>query len=171
MKGDFKMIPIINGDIFESDCDIIMHQVNCKGVMGSGVAKQVKDRYPEVYKYYKSICMAHKKSEDLLGKCQFVYAFNPKLNRFIQIVNIFGQDNFAYDGQIYTNYDALKRALLAAREEITKSFDESELKNIKIGVPYLMSCYRGGGDWGIVSNMLETIFGDLNISYYKLDLQ
>ena len=35
------MLKIIDGDIFASGADIIAHQTNCQGVMGSGVAKQV----------------------------------------------------------------------------------------------------------------------------------
>ena len=38
----FFMIKIINGDLFDTDANIICHQVNCKGKMGSGVALQVK---------------------------------------------------------------------------------------------------------------------------------
>lgn len=34
-------IRIVNGDIFQSGADIIVHQVNCQGVMKSGVARQV----------------------------------------------------------------------------------------------------------------------------------
>lgn len=36
------MIKIIQGDLLEAKENIIAHQVNCKGVMGSGVAKQIK---------------------------------------------------------------------------------------------------------------------------------
>ena len=38
----------IYGDIFLSNADAILHQVNCQGVMGSGVAKQVREKYPIV---------------------------------------------------------------------------------------------------------------------------
>ena len=50
------MIKHVKADIFTTDCDIIVHQVNCYGVMGSGIAKQVKERYPDVYDIYKSLC-------------------------------------------------------------------------------------------------------------------
>ena len=39
------MIQIIEGNLFDSNAHIIAHQVNCQGVMGSGVAKQVKERF------------------------------------------------------------------------------------------------------------------------------
>lgn len=41
------MIKHVKADIFTTDCDIIVHQVNCYGVMGAGIAKQVKERYPD----------------------------------------------------------------------------------------------------------------------------
>ena len=49
-------IHIINGDLFETTAKYICHQVNCKGKMGSGVAKQIRERYPEVYSAYRLEC-------------------------------------------------------------------------------------------------------------------
>ena len=43
---------IKEGNVFDSDADIICHQVNCQGVMGSGVAKEVRERFPNVYEQY-----------------------------------------------------------------------------------------------------------------------
>lgn len=37
-----------NGDILKSKADIICQQVNCKGAMGAGLAKQIKEKYPKV---------------------------------------------------------------------------------------------------------------------------
>ncbi|WP_411668007.1 hypothetical protein [Bacillus subtilis] len=39
------MIKIIQGDLLEAKENIIAHQVNCKGVMGSGIALQIKKKY------------------------------------------------------------------------------------------------------------------------------
>ena len=47
------MIKIIDGNLFDSKAQIICHQCNCQGVMGSGVAAEVKRRYPHVYKAYR----------------------------------------------------------------------------------------------------------------------
>ena len=46
------MIKIIEGNILNAEEDIICHQVNCRGKMGSGLAKQIRDKYPDVYKEY-----------------------------------------------------------------------------------------------------------------------
>lgn len=44
------MIYNIVGDLLKQDkVDIICHQTNCKGVMGAGIAFQIKRTYPEVF--------------------------------------------------------------------------------------------------------------------------
>lgn len=97
------MIKHIKCNIFESGADIILHQVNCQGVMGSGVAKQVKERYPNVFWGYKLVCDWCKDKSELLGIAE---AYRTKDNI---IVNLHAQENYGYDGKCYTDYDALKR--------------------------------------------------------------
>ena len=46
------MITYKNGNLLESGCDIICHQVNCQKVMGSGIAKQIREKWPIVYYDY-----------------------------------------------------------------------------------------------------------------------
>ena len=50
--------------ITNSTCDVICHQVNCRGAMNSGVAKAVREKWPEVYVNYKFWCDANA-AEDL----------------------------------------------------------------------------------------------------------
>ena len=139
------MIKHIKCDIFESGADIICHQVNCQGVMGSGIAKQVRQRYPWVYAHYKYLCN-EETPDELLGVIEEVY-----INEIQMIINIFGQKDFGYDGKCYTDYDKLKSAL-----ETIKTYHN----NKSIAIPYLMACHRGGGDWNIVYKMIEEIFAD-----------
>jgi O-acetyl-ADP-ribose deacetylase (regulator of RNase III) len=44
------------GNIFTSEQPAIGHGVNCKGVMGSGIAVTVRKLFPEVYEVYKLHC-------------------------------------------------------------------------------------------------------------------
>ena len=62
---------IIDNDIFSCTEDIIVHQINCQGVMGHGIAKQVKDMFYEVYEAYKLHCDVNDK-KDLLGTVLYV---------------------------------------------------------------------------------------------------
>lgn len=44
------------GSIFDSDADAIVNAVNCVGVMGAGLAKAFKDRYPHMNEQYEVKC-------------------------------------------------------------------------------------------------------------------
>ena len=141
------MIKHIKCDIFESGADVICHQVNCQGVMGSGVAKQVKEKYPSVYEDYRELCKLYEPSE-LLG-C----VFTRNIRDEVRIDNLFAQENFGYDGKCYTDYNALHNCL----KSVAERYDAET-----IAIPYLMGCHRGGGDWAKVGKMIEEIFADYN---------
>lgn len=138
------MIKHIKCDIFESGADVILHQVNCQGVMGSGIAKQVREKYPEVFDAYKTLCDIKSDKSELLGTAQFV-----RVGENGYIVNLFSQENFGYDGKCYTSYNAIRECL----EDVNNYFSHET-----IAIPYLMGCYRGGGDWNVVYKMIGDIF-------------
>lgn len=141
------MIEHVKCNVFDSGADAILHQVNCHGVMGSGVAKQVRLKYPRVYSTYKKACAAKENSKkDLLGLAQVVSIGDGK-----SIVNLFAQENFGYDGTCYTDYDALRTCLTSVKSNFSGRF---------IALPHLMGCHRGGGDWEKVHQMIEEIFDD-----------
>lgn len=148
------MINIVDGDIFQSEAGVILHQVNCQGVMGSGVAKQVREKYPVVFATYKNLCLEEKDNpSNLLGIAQPVQADDKTI-----IVNLFAQVSYGYDGKCYTNYDALRTCLETVRANNYKD---------SIAIPYMMACHRGGGDWDKVYQMIEEIFEDCDVTLYR----
>ena len=50
------MVKIVNGNLLESEADIIAHQVNCSGVFNSGVAKSICEHDYGVYRDYLEFC-------------------------------------------------------------------------------------------------------------------
>lgn len=146
------MLNIIDCDIFKSGINIIIHQVNCKGVMGSGIAKTVKELYPSIYLEYRRACLQSPDSSKLLGD---VFVGKAK---GVTICNMFSQDGYGKDGKIYTDYQAMKLAF----ESINKMFRGAE-----IAIPFLIGCDRGGGDWEVVSKLIEDSFADCKITVCK----
>ena len=51
------MIKIKNGNIFNSSANGFVNPVNCVGVMGAGLAKEFKIKFPDMFKKYKKDCM------------------------------------------------------------------------------------------------------------------
>lgn len=163
------MIKIIEGDIFTCDADAILHQVNCQGVMGSGVAKQVREKFPTVFKHYKARCDEDKKFKiqtgstrsNLLGLAQICYKEDYLAGQVKDtqvIVNLFAQDNYGYDGGCYTDYEALHSCLQTVNEQFSGK---------KVAIPYLMSCHRGGGDWALVSKIIEETLTNCDVVFYR----
>lgn len=64
------MIQYIEGNIFESPAQVIVNTVNTVGVMGKGLALSFKQRYPEMFKRYRSAC---EKNQLTIGKLMLVY--------------------------------------------------------------------------------------------------
>ena len=50
------MIVFKTDNIFNSESQTLVNTVNCKGVMGKGLALQFKQRYPEMFEEYKLAC-------------------------------------------------------------------------------------------------------------------
>lgn len=45
-----------NESIFDSSAAFIVNPVNCKGVMGAGLAEEFKNRFPDNFDYYHNYC-------------------------------------------------------------------------------------------------------------------
>ena len=51
------MITILEDkNIFDTKCQTIVNTINCVGVMGKGIALEMKNRFPEMFKIYKKYC-------------------------------------------------------------------------------------------------------------------
>ena len=73
------MIEIKKGDLLKSNADVIVHQTNCLGIMGSGVAYQIKKKYPQVFQEYYKFCKEYYDNNnlsELLGNVLFVKSDN-----------------------------------------------------------------------------------------------
>jgi O-acetyl-ADP-ribose deacetylase (regulator of RNase III) len=154
------MIHYLNQDVTTARQQIIVHQVNCQGRMGSGVAKAIKEKFPNVYTEYKKYCDKYGRPaviNVLLGKCQIVEIDEPNRNRPDKqyVANLFAQDKYGFDGQMYTSYDAFLKGLQTLKEFCI------EHNITSIAFPEKIGCGRGGADWQIISRMIETTFEDL----------
>lgn len=50
------MINYCSGNLLEDDAEALVNAVNCTGVMGAGIAKAFRDRFPIMYEQYKKDC-------------------------------------------------------------------------------------------------------------------
>lgn len=148
------MLRIVNGDLLKAKEGYILHQVNCQGAMNSGVAKQIRAKYPNVYREYKLLCDKKEEKEKLLGHAQFIVTEDYKT-----VINLFGQVNFGR-GTRQTNYRGFMFAMLKVL-----SLVEGD-----IALPYKIGSDRGGADWKMIETFLRAIAEDFkyNIVVYNM---
>lgn len=148
------MIQYINGDIFSTDCDVICHQTNCRGRWGSGIAVDMKKRFPKAYNAYSKHCKIS--GNKLLGCIQ------PILCEDAIVMNLFGQDGYGREKIKYTDYDALDSCF-------KKAHDYCSVYNYTIAVPYKIGCGYGNGDWNVVLKIIKKYFekSDITCVIYK----
>lgn len=149
------MITIKKGDVLRSRAIYICHQVNCMGVMGAGIAKQIKAVYPEVYEEYKRVCNEHRRNPaELLGQNLGVHVRDGRM-----IINLFGQLDYSRFRSC-TDLSALRTACSPVAGYIPP--------DVEIAMPYRIGCGLAGGDWGAVLDMLAEVFEHNSLVLYKL---
>lgn len=175
------MVKIVDGNLFDSKANFIVHQVNCQGVMGSGVALQVKERFPHVeVEYRKYVQRCKKNNLNPLGTVQYVpsevwalvmvntmkndnvFAYD---NNYQYIVNLFGQDDYGI-GEQHTNLKAMKNAFLDIRKK-------SQAIGATVAMPYKIGSFRGGADWNDVYKIIKDVFNnsDIDVEIYRLEVE
>lgn len=155
------MISYMEGDITRVSSGIIVHGVNCQGMMGSGVAKAVQAKWPQVYDSYCShiggyLDGRHTRSE-LLGRIDVV-----EIDPFLTIVNAFTQLNYGKDGKRYVSYDAVARCFEAI------AFVAKE-KDKWIYIPQI-GAGLGGGNWSVISRIIDAACPDITVTCVLQDI-
>lgn len=135
---------VITADILSMESGIIGHQVNCRRVMSAGLAKQVKSKFPQVFTSYSKHCSA-----TCLGKVQAI-----RVSDELVIANLFAQLNYGTSSR-QTDYDAMRSCLTKLVE-----YRDSHFPNLPIYLPFGIGCGLAGGDWDVVSQMIEEIIPD-----------
>lgn len=159
------MIKFKDGDLLSGDCNVMCHQVNCQGVMGSGIAKTIRDRFPRVYQRF---LWRHQKEGSHLGDIDIIYQ-EEGIRKFY-IVNLYSQDKYLPRNVCHTDYDAFRECLRKLRAEI-EHYEQHCLpkKKFKIGFPDHIGCGLAGGDWNIVLQIIKDELADCDVVIYKLN--
>lgn len=127
---------------------IILQQVNAQGVMGSGLAKETRDKWPKVWEVYSNTVTGG----SAVHTAQSMGMVIPVLvEPGLFIVNLVAQQFYGKDHKRYTSYDALDDCMRAVAK-LNKNDD------LPIHHP-LLGCGLGGGDWDVVSAIIERHLG------------
>lgn len=133
-----------NGDVFTTEATYIGHGVNCKGIMGAGIAKTIREKFPLVYECYRLDCF--NRPEYFRPGSFSVYAENGK-----NIVNLVTQDRPGPNANYIWVFDSLYRFSFNAR----KSGKIEKYGNV-CAIPEI-GCGIGGLEWPVVKKIIEAV--------------
>lgn len=152
---------------FPNGINAIAHSCNTRNIMGAGIAKQIKDRYPEAYE---ADTKAYDTEYDKDG--QYVHWLGKfsksEINDRKYIYNMYTQASIGKGREV--DYEKFWQALKRVEEDLFEmnvnkhEYDGSP--SPVLGLPYGISCGLAGGNWGIIKAMIEDIFLDSPIECF-----
>lgn len=142
---------LINGEV-----DVLAHGTNCSNGFGSGIAGAIAHRLPEVKEQFH---MDHENKLDTLGTISPVF-----LKKYRgMVVNCYTQEKYGRKkGHLYMSYEAMDKCM-----KHLANFASSN--NLKVGLPKI-GCGLAGGDWNIVSGIIERNFKLYGAEYVIYEL-
>ena len=132
-----------NQDIFETKCNTIVNPVNCIGVMGKGLALQIKNKYPLVFDKYKEICKRNMLKPGLLHIVK---------TEQMTVLNFPTKKHWKDNSQIQWIEDGLAK--------FVESYQERGITSIAFPP---LGCGNGGLDWQEVKPLMVKYLDNLDI--------
>lgn len=140
------MVTVENISIFDLPSDVLLHSANCMHTMGAGIAKVIKQRYPEAYE---ADLATRKGDRKKLGTVSYAKVKENHRTKIDFIFNMYAQFDYGR-GKTYTDYEAFERCL-----EETKIMANA-LKTLSI--PWGVGCGYGGGKFEIIEEIIHRQF-------------
>ena len=129
------------GNLFNNvSSGVIAHGANSHGVMGSGFALGIKNKYPECFKKY----VLDIGKYGMTTGDNSIYTHSESL----VIYNCITQENYGRDGVRYVSYDAIDSCFSAMFQTINGS-------NCNLNIP-LIGAGLGGGLWPIIESIIDS---------------
>lgn len=151
-----------HGDITRAIEPYIIHGCNAQGRMGSGVAKALMDKYPIVRSKY-IVEHAHwPKDKPFLGSVHVVDTGGAHT-----IFNAITQEFFGYDGKLYASYGAIELCMNALNKAM-RTIEANRGETPHVAMP-LLGCGLAGGNWSVVSGIIERCSRNFQPVVYTLD--
>jgi len=147
------------GDMFQTEQPAVIHGVNIAGIMGSGIAKTVRQLYPDVYEGYRSIC---KEGKLRVGEMLPIYGHSPTpgvASRWV--LNAASQDEPGPSARYDWTEQSVRVALQFARDT---GLEGVAICRIAAGV--------GGLEWDKVLPIVEKLadeFSDLTVEVWTFE--
>ena len=146
IKGD--LIQLIKDGCF----DVVAHGANCFNTMNSGIAKQLRETWPQIYEADRKTIKGYRAK---LGNWTMAYLEQENCI----VLNMYTQYRYGYSGNLYADYDAIRSCMKKLASEVGTE---------RIGMPKIGSG-KAGGNWDIIISIIEAELGHLDVTIVEWD--
>lgn len=151
-KGDMTKIKYVKGDLLEAPEQFLLHGCNAQGVMGSGVAKLIREKWPKAYADYRSTYHSFGLT---LGSIVSSYQSDSRC-----ILNAITQETYGREG-VHVSYWAIANVMRQLdQNRIVKSVGSVAMPMIGAGL--------AGGDWNVIEAIIENTANNFQPVIYHL---
>lgn len=147
-------IQYVKGDLFSTEVGVIVHGCNAQGVMGSGVAKIIREKYTKAYDRYR-------KAYEMHGHLKLGDIISVPCDDATVIVNAITQEFYGRDGKRYVSYDAVAESM----QKINRFYEVYGITSV--AMPQI-GAGLGGGDWSVIESIIESELKDVKPYVYIL---
>jgi O-acetyl-ADP-ribose deacetylase (regulator of RNase III) len=156
-------LTIVASDILAVEYGVIVHGCNAQGVMKSGLAAQVREKYPEVYEEYRRHMPALPpvRTDSAVGRPRTgtlpmgsISSVEVSINKWI--VNATTQFAFGKDNKRYVSYDAIE---IAFREVVRLIYEVTQKRGFTptLHIPRIGAGLAGGDLRAILEIILSVV--------------
>ncbi len=132
--------------LFDLQVDAFAHGCNIQGIMNAGIAREFKERYPQMFREYQAYCRS---GDFQLGDTQFYHSPDQNMPH---VINVAIQLDLRNGARI---------------EHIKQGLEKVEAYHAQLGIKTLamprMGCGLGGLDWKDVRPIVQDIFRNSNL--------
>lgn len=151
------------GDALAGPEPALAHGCNAQGVMGSGIAKAIREKYPAAWRAYRTF---HHLNGLPLG------VVIPSNNSPHLVLNCVTQEFYGPGDKVYLDYDALRKAM-AGIDRLAKAShsgkpNDAFLKRLDAVAMPLIGAGLAGGDWDRIEAIVEEVSENFQPVVYRL---
>lgn len=149
------MITYKKGNLLDSTDVVIAHGCNARGVMGSGVALAIREKYPWAFEAYRN--------DPFRSLGTVIPSGITTLEGSKIVLNCITQQNYGRDPNTrYVSYDAVDECMKLINAMLPAMIYNNAISMPKIGAGL------GGGNWEIIEAIINYRLKDVDVTVWEL---
>lgn len=123
-----------------------------------------------IYKHYRMTCEAREFDPKALLGTYDKWGIKKGTQ---DVLSLFAQTDYGYDGKLYTDVEAFREGLHLIRQQIPVYWFDADNRSHKtsIALPYKIGCGRRGADWDVIYQIIEEELSNFEVELWKLEEQ